>query len=188
MLFPLPSYAQRSSDTAVTKIGSPKGGDSGWPTAGRVTQGSRGPGGHLAHGLIALDIANSPGTQIYATFDGTAYAYSCSSDGACNESYGRLGNFVKLVPDANPSAFVLYGHMMAVTIANEAKVKKGDQLGLMGHTGFVIPNDARGTHLHYEFRGLPMAPPYIPQAIIPETCGICEPGETCTACSPAQIP
>lgn len=172
-------YAQKSSDTATTKIGNPKEGASGWPTVGRITQGPKGPAGHLASGLIALDIANAPGTPIYATFDGTAYAYTCSSDGACNESYGRIGNFVKLVPNSHPSAIALFGHMMTVTVADGTQVKIGDQLGLMGSTGYVDPPGPAGTHLHYEFRRLPMTPPNIPTTITPETCG---------ACSPAQIP
>lgn len=172
-------YAQQSSDTATTRIGTPKGGDGEWPTSGNVTQGPKGPAGHGANGLVALDISNSLGTPIYATFDGVAYAYDCTNRGECNNTYGRLGNYVKLVPDSNPSAIVLFGHMMSVTITNGTKVKKGDRLGLMGFTGYVEPPGPGGTHLHYEFRGMPMAPPNIPTAITPETCG---------RCNPAQIP
>lgn len=175
-LFAVQVYAQ-STSSVRTRIGNPPtNAGSGWPTKGRVTQGPKGPSGHAAHSLVALDIANAPGTPIHATFDGIAYGYDCTNKGECNLVYGRLGNYVMLIPDNNPSAKVLFGHMMKVDIpSGGANVKAGEKIGLMGFTGYVEPPGPGGTHLHYEFRGLPMSPPNIPEAIIPETCGACNP-------------
>lgn len=168
-------FAQQSSDTATTKIGNPPTIDSGWPAAGRITQGPQGPSGHAGNNLVALDIANIAGTPIYATFEGTARAYDCTNRGECSNARGGLGNWVMLLPDAHPGAEVLFGHLQAVEIQDNTRVKPGDLIGYMGYTGYVLPPGPGGTHLHYEFRGLPMAPPYIPEAIIPETCGTCSP-------------
>lgn len=164
-------YAQKSSDTAQTKIGTPKEGSGGWPTTGTVTQGPEGSAGHAANNLEALDISSSLGTPIYATFDGVAFGYDCDNRGECNNSYGDLGNYVKIIPDSNPSAVVLYGHMLSVTIAGETRVRMGQQLGLMGYSGYVIPSGPGGTHLHYEFRGIRLVAPYVPIEISPRTCG-----------------
>lgn len=181
LIFTFKVFAQdHSSNTVVTSVGNPseniKGGSGGWPTTGIVTQGPLGTTDHAIYTPGAIDIANSPGTPIYATFDGTAYAYDCTNRGECNETYGRIGNYVKLIPDTNPGAIILFGHMMSVTITGETKVKVGDQIGLMGYTGYVLPAGPAGSHLHYEFRGLPMEPPNIPEPILPATCdGNCSP-------------
>ncbi len=178
--FTVYSYAQRSSDTARTKVGTPTEGSSGWPTTGNLTQGPDGSSGHGAHSLEALDISNTPGTPVYATFDGVAYGYDCDNRGECNESFGRLGNYVKLIPDNNASAIILFGHLLSVTITGETRVTAGQELGLMGYSGYVIPSGPGGTHLHYEFRGIRMAPPNVPTEILPRTCGS-------GSCNPATV-
>lgn len=174
-IFAVQIFAQKSSDTATTRIGNPPTVDSGWPTNGRITQGPKGPSGHAGNNLVALDVANAPGTPIYATFEGLARTYDCTNRGECSDARGRLGNWVMILPDSHPGAEVLFGHLQAVEITDNTRVKQGDLIGYMGYTGYVLPPGPEGTHLHYEFRGLPMSPPYIPEAIIPETCGSCSP-------------
>lgn len=166
-------YAQKSSDTATTKIGNPKDVASGlWPTTGTITQGPRGTTSHARiqslGGGPAIDIANAPGTPIYATFTGTIRAYDCTNKGECDSTYGSLGNYAKLIPDSNPGAVILYGHMASITISDGARIKPGDEIGKMGDTG-AGPG---AFHLHYELRGIPFSPPNIPNPIIPESCDV----------------
>lgn len=168
-------YAQEhTSNTVRTRVGNPTTSLTGWPTSGSVSQGPLGPAGHAAHNLVALDIANVPNTPVHATFEGIAYSFD-ESKGEFDKTYGRLGSYVKLVPDSNPSAVVLFAHLLSVSISSGTRVKIGDEIGRMGYSGYVEPPGPGGTHLHYEFRGIPMEPPYIPTAIIPPTCGSCSP-------------
>lgn len=177
------AFAQKSSDTATTRIGTPKESKSGWPATGNITQGTQGSASHALiqskGGGPAIDISNSLGTPVYATFEGMAYSFD-EARGEFDKTYGDLGNYVKIVPDSNPSAVVLFGHLQSVSVPNGTRVKIGDEVGRMGFSGYVIPPDVRGTHLHYEFRGLPMTPPYIPVAVVPATCG--------ADCSPSFVP
>lgn len=172
-------FAQNSTDTIRTKVGNPPVIDSGWPTTGYITQGPRGSTSHAriqsVGGGPALDIANSFLTPIYATFDGIIRTYDCNK-GACDSTYGSLGNYAKLIPTDNPSAIILYGHMASIEIPDGSRVTPGTKIGLMGDTG-AAPG---AYHLHYEFRGIPMAPPNIPEIVTPESCDS-------TPCSPQSV-
>lgn len=163
--FPIELFAQ-STSTTRTRVGNPKTGGGGWPTDGWLSQGPEtlGQYGHGSKGLDAIDVANasSPPPMIYSTFDGVARVYDCSEFGTCLISYG---NVVRITPDINPAATIIYAHLSSFSVKDGDRVKKGDPLGSMGNTG-----NSTGQHLHYEFVGLPFAVPNIPQNIVPPDC------------------
>jgi murein DD-endopeptidase MepM/ murein hydrolase activator NlpD len=179
LLTPALVFAQQqtNSNTVTTKVGNPKTVSGGWPTTGILTQGPKGALDHVnifnGSGAEAVDIANSTGTPIHTTFAGTVIAtHDCSAAGDCTLHYG---NSVEIQNDAGGS--VMFGHFSVVEVSVGQKVSQGQEIGLMGTTG-----NSTGSHLHWEFRGIPLAPPYIPQAIIPENCDT-----PSIACTPASI-
>ena len=154
----------------------------GWPTSGTLTQGPRGGASHNA--IItggsageAVDIANFIATPIYATFDGVAKVveFAC---GDCNGPGTGYGNHIVL-SDPAKTIEVFYGHMQpgSAQVAAGGEVKRGDVIGYMGSTGYSF-----GSHLHYEFRKISLAPPNIPESIEPSNCDT--PG---IPCSPASV-
>ena len=104
------------------------------PTVGVLTQRS-----HPGH--TAIDIANKLNTPIYAAYDGVV---SISKDGW---NYG-YGNYIKI--DHKNNVQTLYAHLNARKVVVGQRVKKGELIGLMGHTGNVI--GPTGIHLHFEVR------------------------------------
>lgn len=138
---------------------------SGWPVDhGCITQGPNVPL-DTHRGVEAIDIAVPVGTPVYATHNGTVTLVR----------YGNptFGNYVIITGVGPNGAFsTLYAHLSRINVVEEQKVKRGDLIGLSGDTGNVT-----GPHLHYEFRGLIMGPPYIPIAVpacdSKEECNIC---------------
>ncbi len=154
--------AQTSS--VRTKVGTPKGGDGGWPTTGIITQGPEGGTDHGPLHLNALDIANTGSPPVHSAFDGiVSEVHDCSADGDCSRGWGGYGNSVQI--KNSEGVIALYGHLSVIEVSVGQNVSKGDEIGLMGTTGV-----SSGTHLHFELRGAPMAPPYIPEPITPSNC------------------
>ena len=91
-----------------------------------------------------LDIANPPGTPIQAPADGTV-TFSDTKPG-----YGRT-----LVIDHGYGIETWYGHNSKLLVARGQKVRRGDNIALLGSSGRVT-----GPHLHYEVRvhGIPVDP------------------------------
>lgn len=114
-----------------------------WPAQGRITQRFWDPwnfDGSVIHG--GLDIANSQGTPIYAAADGDVIA------GTNYDSEGNIigyGHYVKILH--NNRFMTVYGHFSAFSVSDGAYVKRGQQIGLMGSTGW-----STGPHLHFEVR------------------------------------
>lgn len=165
-------FAQTS--TVRTKVGSPKGGGGGWPTTGIVTQGPLGAYDHGPLHLNALDIANASSPPVVSAFDGTVVAiHDCSLAGDCSRGWGGYGNSVEIKNSEGVSA--LYGHLSIIGVQEGQTVTKGEEIGIMGTTGV-----STGTHLHFELRGAPLSPPYIPTEITPPNCDTptipCNPG------------
>ncbi len=159
------SVSSSANDLSSVFIGTPAGDcPSGWPAAGsgNVTQG---PGGLVSHSsLEAIDVATFYTDSLLATFNGVVeYKYT---DPAGNHPItGRTGLTVILSGTCNGTSFrAIYGHMDSFGPGIEvgAVITKGQIVGYEGFTGYILPPDVRGTHLHYEFRGLRMEPPYIP--------------------------
>jgi murein DD-endopeptidase MepM/ murein hydrolase activator NlpD len=115
----------------------------------RVTSpfGPRGIGASNFH--IGADFgakkAGVGGDPLYAVEDGVVRA-SALNQGGVTKGYG----YYTVIEH---SGFcTLYAHMQANETKIGQKVKAGDVIGHMGHTGHVIPAGAGGTHLHFEVR------------------------------------
>ena len=97
-----------------------------------------------------LDVANVPGTPIYAIADGEVIKTNDGclvGDKTCG---GRLGNYVIIKHVGGIEA--KYGHMQtnSVAVHQGDRVTKGQLIGLMGNTGA-----SSGTHLHIQTKALP---------------------------------
>lgn len=153
----------------------------GWPTKGALTQGPLGSFDHAriksGTGAEGLDIADPSGPSVYSSFDGVVSAvHDCIIDGDCSRGYGGYGNSLEIT--SNDGGFtVLYGHLSSFTVNLGGQVKIGDQIGFMGTTGV-----STGIHLHWEFRGIKMEPPNIPEPIVPLDCNT-----PSIPCSPASL-
>jgi murein DD-endopeptidase MepM/ murein hydrolase activator NlpD len=91
-----------------------------------------------------IDFGASEGTPILAAADGTVV------------SAGLLGGYGNAtVVDHGNSLATLYGHQSRLLVVAGERVKRGQVIGLVGHTGF-----ATGPHLHFEVRvaGTPVDP------------------------------
>lgn len=177
---------QSESNEVRTRVGNPPEGTAGcWPTSGYISQGPSGSASHAGvqsrGGGPAIDIASSTGTPLYASTNGTVKVFDCTGKGVCDAGYGNL---VKLVPDSSPNALIYYAHMSVISVNDGQKVTTGQQLGLMGATGNVT-----GPHLHYEFRGINLEPPNIPQLVTPLTCNgfDCVPSQVTSSCTSLLI-
>jgi murein DD-endopeptidase MepM/ murein hydrolase activator NlpD len=118
-----------------------------WPVSGRITS-------HYGYRIAPLriaseyhtgiDVANEPGTPVYATADGVV-RYAGWANG-----YG-----LSMVLDHGFAYSTLYGHFSELTVKEGAQVKRGQLLGRMGSTG-----TSTGPHLHYEVwvDGIPRDP------------------------------
>jgi murein DD-endopeptidase MepM/ murein hydrolase activator NlpD len=84
-----------------------------------------------------LDILNEDGTPIYASGDATVHFA-----GVTHSGYGRV---IEL--DHGHGYTTLYAHLSAVLVREGKKVKRGELIGRVGHSGLVS-----GPHLHYEVR------------------------------------
>jgi len=159
------SVSSTANDLSSVFIGTPAGDcPSGWPVAGSgsVTQG---PGANVSHqSLEAVDIGTFYTDSLLASFNGIIQ-YKYSDPNASHPITGRTGLTVILGGTCNGVAFqAIYGHLDSFGSGIEVGtvVTKGQVIGYEGYTGYILPPDIRGTHLHYEFRGLRMEPPYIP--------------------------
>ena len=118
-----------------------------WPISGRITSYF---GYRIAPLRIAseyhtgIDIANKPGTPVYATADGVV-RYSGWANG-----YG-----LSAVLDHGFAYSTLYGHLSELLVKEGAQVRRGQLVGRVGSTG-----TSTGPHLHYEvwIDGVPKDP------------------------------
>ena len=83
-----------------------------------------------------VDIPGPTGTPIYATADGVV-------NHAARQ--GGYGNMIEL--NHGKGITTRYGHLSKILISNNARVRRGQMIGLMGSTG-----RSTGPHLHYEVR------------------------------------
>ncbi|OGL16854.1 MAG: hypothetical protein A3K12_03875 [Candidatus Rokubacteria bacterium RIFCSPLOWO2_12_FULL_71_19] len=119
-----------------------------WPVRGPVNSdfgGRSSPwssGSSEFHG--GLDIGAPRGTPVMAPAPGTVVFAGRHAE------YG-----VTLVIDHGNDIKTLYGHLTRVTVAQDQKVQRGQQIGLTGNTG-----RSSGPHLHYEIqvKGQPANP------------------------------
>jgi murein DD-endopeptidase MepM/ murein hydrolase activator NlpD len=83
-----------------------------------------------------VDIPGALGTPIYATADGVVSHAGIQ---------GGYGNLVQI--NHGRGIETRYGHLSKILVADHARVKRGQMIGLMGSTG-----RSTGSHLHYEVR------------------------------------
>lgn len=80
-------------------------------------------------------------TPLVAAMSGTAAVFIRG-----NTSVGR-GNEVVIT---NGSTQVKYCHLDRIDVVEGQQVKEGQQIGLCGWTGYVLPKSEKGAHLHFE--------------------------------------
>jgi murein DD-endopeptidase MepM/ murein hydrolase activator NlpD len=110
-----------------------------WPTRGWKTSnfGNRNdPFTGYPHTHYGLDISNRRGTPIIATADGKITRVA---------KVGRMGLMVTV--DHGFGFVTRFGHLHEATVKVGQRVKRGEQIALMGSSGRVT-----GSHLHYEVR------------------------------------
>lgn len=83
-----------------------------------------------------IDMVGLDDSSVYAIADGTVYTL-CEKDG--------FGNYVRQV--LADGRRIYYGHLQSFSVENGSVVRKGQKLGVMGHTG-----KAYGDHTHLELR------------------------------------
>jgi len=110
-----------------------------YPTFGRISDGW----GLRVHPIsneiefhYGLDIANQPGTAIYATADGMVTTTDYDT------SYGK-----RIIINHGNGYETLYAHLYSYLVRVGDRVSKGQIIGLMGNSGL-----STGPHLHYEVR------------------------------------
>lgn len=98
------------------------------------------------HGRNGIDIANTCGTPIYASAEGTVAISDASGYN------GGFGKFIKLVHSNGTES--LYAHATKLLVAVGDYAQRGQMIALMGSTG-----RSTGCHLHFEVHGArnPMA-------------------------------
>ncbi|PEN31721.1 peptidase M23 [Bacillus toyonensis] len=104
------------------------------PAVGRYTSGFEKRGGQMHHGL---DIATSGIVPVVAAAEGvvTRSYYSTS-----------YGNVVFISHNINGQTYTtVYAHLKSRSVSAGQKMKRGQQLGIMGNTG-----QSEGQHLHFE--------------------------------------
>lgn len=100
-------------------------------------------------GHNALDWAMDIGTKLIAVEDATV------TSAYFNQFDNGYGNYVRLTNKQGETW--IYGHMSRVDVKVGQVVKKGQQIGLSGNSGFVLPKPTpqdpnAGAHLHFGFR------------------------------------
>ena len=108
-----------------------------WPTRGEITTYFGEVDRYSPRGHSGLDIAAPEGTPVVAADVGEVLKAYWNGDG-----YGGL------IIIAHPSGYeTWYGHLDRFDVAQGEQVTRGEQIGLMGSTGF-----STGSHLHFEVR------------------------------------
>jgi murein DD-endopeptidase MepM/ murein hydrolase activator NlpD len=98
---------------------------------------------------LAIDIAASTGTPVYASNSGTVTYVGDAGDG--------YGNCIRI--SHGNGIVTLYAHLSSMAVSPGQTVEKGQYIGGVGSTGW-----STGSHLHYEVRinGVPVNPaPYM---------------------------
>lgn len=128
-----------NTDTYIYELPYAKG------TSYKVVQGY---GGIFSHkNTAAIDFEMPIGTPIMAARDGVVYAYKDNNDeGGPFAKYKRKANFIMI--QHNDSSIGCYWHLQKNgVLVKSGKVKKGQQIGLSGATGFVFR-----PHLHFSVK------------------------------------
>ncbi len=108
-----------------------------WPTKGWLSRGygmKYDPFTGYKQMHRGIDVANRTGTVIIAPAAGVV------------KSVGKAGGLGKMIVIDHGYGFVTrYGHLSQITVQRGQKVMRGDEIALMGNSGY-----STGPHLHYE--------------------------------------
>ena len=93
-----------------------------------------------------IDLAANEGTPVHAIQDGVIQAAVTGDK--------TFGNYI-IISHSGGKMTSVYAHLSKMIVTNSQKVKKGEIIGYVGHTGM-----ATGSHLHFEIRqgGKPLDP------------------------------
>lgn len=130
----LPDYDESEApmNTVTEQVGtSPAGNKVVLPAEGTFTSGYGPRWGSMHRGI---DIANVPGTPIYAAMDGTVINAGPAQG---------FGKWVRIQHD--DGTITVYGHMRSFSVAVGQRVTAGQQIAEMGSEGY-----STGPHLHFE--------------------------------------
>ncbi|MEP7222453.1 MAG: M23 family metallopeptidase [Novosphingobium sp.] len=148
-----PAPAPRSTPIPRPSIGDPATGDDApiftWPAPGEILRPYTRRGAKSAHD--GIDIAGAEGSAVRAARAGRVTFAGMESH--------RFGNLV--VIDHGKGWHTAYAKLQKVTVRLGDKVRMGERVGLLGHTG-----ETPRTELHFELRrdGRPVDPEaYLPQ-------------------------
>lgn len=111
----------------------------GWPTVGRFTSGygwRRDPLTKQRRFHYGVDIANFPGTPVYAT-----------ASGKVSFAGWRSGYGLSIIIRHDYGYETMYAHCSVLLVREGQRVRKGQLIARMGRTGRTT-----GPHLHYEVR------------------------------------
>lgn len=136
----------RDQDTPA-KLGAPV--DFAWPATGPVRRGFTPRGRRGSHD--GIDIAGPEGASVRAAAPGTVVF---AGDGA--KAFGNL-----VIVDHGKGWFSAYAKLQKVTVKKGRKVRAGERVGLLGHTGTTSQ-----TELHFEIRHKTV--PQNPLGLLPE--------------------
>ncbi len=119
-----------------------------WPTKGHCSQGyGVTPFSYVYTNNFhpGVDIANNYGTVLSSVHSGRVVMARYGNGGAClgSKCFDGYGNVV--VVEHEEGYTTVYGHMSTISVKTGDYVRQGQQLGLMGSTGF-----STGNHLHFE--------------------------------------
>ena len=114
----------------------------------------------------AIDIYVGHGSAIYAANNGTVYAVGNNcirGDSSCNN---QRGNYI-IINHNIANYYTQYMHLDAVLVRPGQTVSRGQKIGTMGNTGFVVPTppygsySVVGTHLDFGlWKGVPFGGGY----------------------------
>ena len=109
----------------------------------------------------AIDISVSFGSPIYAANNGTVYDVGTGCVRGNTKCNGGRGNYIIINHNAG-NYYTQYMHLNAVLVKEGQTVARGQKIGTMGNSGFVVPtpaygsNSYAGTHLDFGvWRGIP---------------------------------
>ena len=97
-----------------------------------------------------VEFVNPQGTPVLAAADGVVVVAGNDYQTSHADLPGFYGNLVIIehkLPGIDDPIFTLYGHLYEVQVEIGQQVLAGDQIGLVGFTGWAI-----GEHLHFEVR------------------------------------
>lgn len=90
--------------------------------------------------------------------------YACEDGKISTGSNSTMGNYIHLVSNDGKRRHA-FGHLSTFKVKPGQSVRRGQLIGIMGYTGYVIPAGVGGTHLHRVYLHIPSGTYYYPPTI-----------------------